>query len=71
MDGPVMMSERNRKLPKSPFSDSKESTVQIRNVRIADKPPTTGEDACAGHERYGNVTLVTLRLQSYTGSGAG
>jgi hypothetical protein len=39
--------------------------------RVADKPPTTGERACAGHARYGDVTPVTLRLQGYTGSGAG
>ena len=39
--------------------------------RIVDKPPATGEDACTGHAHYGDVMPVTLRLQGYTGSGAG
>ena len=41
----------------------------LGGLRIADKPPTTGEEACAGHARYGDVTPVTLRSQGYTGSG--
>jgi hypothetical protein len=32
---------KRRTISVSPFSGSKESTVQGRNVRIADKPPIT------------------------------